>query len=314
MADAEAQNSEAQIPQGGTWQTPTIVHNDASLRDHSHNGFDVSRINFADVYQKKIWIEHTIFGGNAGANGPFQKTDVAAATTTALPANTYNNGSAGVGATLTATSNGVLTVDGVTIGAYNRVLVQNEAVPAYNGIYYCSTVGTVSTKYVLTRDTDSDTSAELQAAFVNTSAGTANGGIGFANTNWASITIGSTPIRYTPFPIPALALNNYATILIVPTSATLTGFKEVHKVAASDSSAVTLMLEKLIGTTNPGYGVDMLTSAISLKGANNTIVTGTLTPTLANRSVAVGDRMGLRLSGATTSLVDVTVQIELTLT
>jgi microcystin-dependent protein len=47
------------------------------------------------------------------------------ATTAALPANTYNNGTAGVGATLTATSNGALSIDSTAVASANQVLVKN---------------------------------------------------------------------------------------------------------------------------------------------------------------------------------------------
>ena len=32
------------------------------LPDHFHNGFDVSRINYSDIYQKKFYVYHTIEG------------------------------------------------------------------------------------------------------------------------------------------------------------------------------------------------------------------------------------------------------------
>ena len=47
------------------------------------------------------------------------------ATAAALAANTYANGTAGVGATLTANANGALSVDGVTPSAGDRVLVKD---------------------------------------------------------------------------------------------------------------------------------------------------------------------------------------------
>src|SRR3990167_10628844 len=35
------------------------------LLDHLHNGFDVSRVNFSDIYQRKVWVQHTITGSPA---------------------------------------------------------------------------------------------------------------------------------------------------------------------------------------------------------------------------------------------------------
>jgi hypothetical protein len=82
------------------------------------------------------------------------------ATTTALPANTYSNGSSGVGATLTSTCSSSCpapTVDGTAATLGVRIIVKNEATAATNGIYTVTTVGTGSTQYVLTRATDANT-------------------------------------------------------------------------------------------------------------------------------------------------------------
>ena len=95
------------------------------------------------------------------ATGLAVKATCVCATTTTLPANTYANGTAGVGATLTATGNGVLTVDGHAVVLNDSVLVQDEAAPANNGIYVCTTEGTVSVPYVLTRRTDNDQGTEF---------------------------------------------------------------------------------------------------------------------------------------------------------
>ena len=81
------------------------------------------------------------------------------ATAAVLPNSpTYDNGSSGVGATLTAGSNARIVVDGVNGTAGDRVLVKNQAAAAQNGIYTVTTQGDGSTAYVLTRATDNDTS------------------------------------------------------------------------------------------------------------------------------------------------------------
>lgn len=90
---------------------------------------------------------------------------VIAATTAALnfsPA--YNNGSSGVGATLTATTVGALIIDGVTpTQTGGRYLVQNQAAPLQNGCYVLTTLGVViTTDYVLTRCTDFNQVANIQ--------------------------------------------------------------------------------------------------------------------------------------------------------
>lgn len=91
---------------------------------------------------------------------------------------TYANGTLGVGATLTATSNGALSMDSCTIVNTNRVLVKDQAAPAQNGPYTITDIGSAGTVYVLTRATDADTAAELLGSKNVTVAagGTANGG------------------------------------------------------------------------------------------------------------------------------------------
>ena len=136
------------------------------------------------------------------------------ATTAALAANTYNNGSSGVGATLTANANGTLTIDGYTFVSGDvgkRILVKNEATGANNGIYTLTQAGTVSLPYILTRATDFDSSGsgtdQIDAGdLVLILSGTAN-----ANTSWVQqtplpITVGTTAIVFIQF----AAVNTYS--------------------------------------------------------------------------------------------------------
>ena len=78
-----------------------------------------------------------------------------------LPTCTYNNGTAGVGATLTASSVGTLTVDTYTVSLGDRIAVAWQASPLQNGIYSVTTLGNGSTAWVLTRTTDFDTPAKM---------------------------------------------------------------------------------------------------------------------------------------------------------
>lgn len=86
-----------------------------------------------------------------------------AASTSAL--NTvYNNGSAGIGATLT--NNGALvsfSVDGYSASIGDRILVTHQTNQFENGIYTVTVVGDGSTAWVLTRATDYDQSDEIDA-------------------------------------------------------------------------------------------------------------------------------------------------------
>jgi hypothetical protein len=77
------------------------------------------------------------------AQGLNAKPAVKVATTTVLPTVTYSNGTAGVGATLTASANGILTIDGVATVLGDRILIKNQASGFQNGIYTVTTEGTV---------------------------------------------------------------------------------------------------------------------------------------------------------------------------
>jgi len=129
------------------------------------------------------------------------------ASTAALAANTYNNGTSGVGATLTANANGTLTIDGYTFVSGDvgkRILVKNESTQANNGVYTLTQAGTVGLPYILTRATDYDTSGSGtnevdQGDYLLVIYGTAN-----ANTSWIQqtplpITIGTTAIVFLQF-------------------------------------------------------------------------------------------------------------------
>lgn len=138
---------------------------------------------------------------DSAVTGAILHTQVGAATTTTLPANTYNNGSSGVGATLTANANGALTVDGVSVTLNMRVLVKNEAAGANNGIYTETQVGDGSHPYILTRATDFNTASAgnlALGAYAAVAAGTTNMG-----TLWqlgaptpTPITIGTTALTF----------------------------------------------------------------------------------------------------------------------
>ena len=75
------------------------------------------------------------------------------ASTTTLPAYTYNNGTSGVGATITANANGALSLGGGSPTATQRVLVKNETAgnAPYNGVYVVTQAGNGSTPFILTR-------------------------------------------------------------------------------------------------------------------------------------------------------------------
>lgn len=133
------------------------------------------------------------------ASGRDFKESCRAATTAALAANTYDNGTAGVGATLTANANGALAaVDGVTLVLNDRLLVQDEATAANNGIYVVTQVGTAGTPYILTRATDANSATNITAGMTTTiEEGTVNADLTFTLTTNNPITVGTTALNFT---------------------------------------------------------------------------------------------------------------------
>ena len=139
---------------------------------------------------------------SAAATGFTVHPSVVYATAAALPANTYNNGALGVGATLTATVNGALTVDGNAVTASQRILVQNEVASANNGCYTVTQAGSGILPYILTRATDFDTAGAGEIAnnaYFFTTAGATNAGSAFILSQLAAITVGTTALPFTFF-------------------------------------------------------------------------------------------------------------------
>ena len=106
---------------------------------------------------------------------------------------TYNNGTAGVGATLTISGDTLTAIDGVTLTVGDRIVIKDEASSPNNGIYtYTSTT-------VLTRATDFDTPAEMAGGdFVFIQQGTLLNDTGFVMTD-PVVTVGTSDVTFVQF-------------------------------------------------------------------------------------------------------------------
>jgi len=117
---------------------------------------------------------------------------------------TYNNGSSGVGATLTnAGTQAALVIDGVTLSVSDRVLIYNQTNAYENGIYTVTNTGSASTNWVMTRATDADSygASDPNAlgqgdAFFVKEGDTGAGELYVMNTE-GTITFGTTAITFT---------------------------------------------------------------------------------------------------------------------
>jgi hypothetical protein len=129
------------------------------------------------------------------------KESVRVATTTTLPA--YTASGSGVGKTLTADANGVLTIDGVATVLGDRILVKDEgASNADHGIYEVTTEGDGSTAFVLTRATDADGTPSNEVStgmFCFVEEGTANSGSGWVLVTANPITVDTTDLQFSQF-------------------------------------------------------------------------------------------------------------------
>jgi filamentous hemagglutinin len=135
------------------------------------------------------------------AQGLDVKASVAYATAAALSAYTYNNGTSGVGATITANAVGALSVDGSTPAVSDRILVKSETTTnaPYNGIYTVTVIGNASAAFQLTRSTDFDGTSEMAGAFTFVEGGSTLADTGWVCTTNNPITLGTTNITFAQF-------------------------------------------------------------------------------------------------------------------
>lgn len=134
------------------------------------------------------------------AQGLDVKASAHVATTEALPSVAYNNGSSGVGATLTSNNNVGLLIDGHTLAVGESVLVKNQAAALQNGLYRVTAAGGEDSPFILTRRTDADSGTEFSAgSFVFIEQGTTNGSTGWVLSTSGAITIGTTALTFSQF-------------------------------------------------------------------------------------------------------------------
>lgn len=119
-------------------------------------------------------------------------------------------------------------------------------------------------------------------------------------------------IHHTIYGADAATAANYGVFWIAPFECVVSEIREVHQTIGSDAGAVELQIERLQGTEALDAGDALLATAFSLKATANTVQTGTLTATVANRTLSRGDRLAMDDAGTLTAVANVTVVIELT--
>ena len=119
---------------------------------------------------------------------------------------TYNNGTAGVGATLTnAGTQAALIIDGITMVVDDRVLIYEQADATQNGVYVVTNIGSGSTNWVLTRSSDTDTSGNQddssldEGSYFFVEEGDTGAGESYVCSTVGTITFGTTDINFVQF-------------------------------------------------------------------------------------------------------------------
>ena len=199
LGSMSTQNANSVTITGGTATLTSVALTSGTISSTPSNGTDIVNKDYVD-------------GVAAGLN--FHQA-CNYATTADLGTVNYNNGTGGVGATLTnAGTQATLVIDGHTFTNTDvtnavRILVKNQSNSAYNGVYVLTNEGSISTNWSMIRATDYDTSGsgtnEVDAGdFLLVLSGTSN-----ANTSWVQqtllpIIIGTTGLVFTQFAAPVL--------------------------------------------------------------------------------------------------------------
>ncbi len=130
---------------------------------------------------------------DAVVNGLDVKESVRVGTTANLTSTYASN-------VLTASSNGALSIDGVTVSVADRVLVKNQSTTAQNGVYDVTTTGSGSAAFVLTRSADANSSSDMSGgSFFFIEEGTTNADNGYVATHNGSPILGTDAITFAQF-------------------------------------------------------------------------------------------------------------------
>ena len=111
-------------------------------------------------------------------------------------ASTYDN----TAGTLTADSNGAISIDSTSLASGDRVLIKSQTSSVQNGIYSVTTVGDGSTAAVLTRATDADSNAEVTGGMFTFVEEGSNADAGFVLSSiTGGATLGTSTLTFTQF-------------------------------------------------------------------------------------------------------------------
>jgi len=187
-----------------------------------------------------------------------------------------------------ASLSGLLTIDGVTVTAGQRVLVKDQTLSQNNGVYVAA-VG------AWTRSIDANSSTEIASRIISVVSGSTNGGEQFATTFKSTDTLGTTAMSWFQ-----VALQNTAVTFtsLTTVGSMIFGNADTDTITQSASYVTGTQLKSAKVATNTlslaAYDVDgaVYTNLITLTASN--------TPTLTLTSTGVGTINNMSI-GATTA-------------
>lgn len=240
---------------------------------------------------------------------------------------TYNNGTSGVSATLTAITNGTLVIDSTVAQLSQRVLIKDSTNQAHNGIYVVNTVGDGSTPYVMMRSTDADTYGEQgansldQGSYFFVTGGTSQKGAAYVCNTAGVIDFGSTAITFGEFSQSQVysagnGLSLTATTFSLETPVTVLNGGTGQSSAPTNGQLLigngagyalsTLTQGTGISVTNATGSISIANSApdqtVTLTGGGGTVITGTYPSFTVSTTVNAGTVTSVDVSGGITGL------------
>ena len=218
---------------------------------------------------------------------------------------TYNNGTAGVGATLTNAGTQVaLVIDGITMVVADRVLVYEQTDETENGVYVVTSIGSGATNWVLTRSNDTDTYgfagpdtlSEGSTFFVQE--GATGAGETYTCNTIGTITFGTTNITFAQISSAQIySAGTGLTLSGVQFSITNTGTAGTYGSASQVPVFTTNAQGQVTSVTNTAIGIT--SAAVSGLAASAT------TDTTNASNISTGTLGTSRLSGSYTGITGV---------
>ncbi len=214
---------------------------------------------------------------------------------------TYDNGTAGVGATLTNNSTQTaLVIDGVATVASDRVLIYEQTDATQNGIYTVTDIGSASTNWILTRATDADTfglndpTKLSQGSYVFVTEGNTGAGESYVCNTVGTITFGTTDITFAQF-FATPVYTGTAPINVTGQVISLTGVVGPTKGGTGLSSLATGNLLYGTGTNTWGaLGLGAAYKVLVVNSGGSQLEWGTVA---LNQSAAVSGALGVANAG-----------------